>query len=883
MACVSEERTGRRFRPSRRSKSEGPPTRDFPFQSEYRLQYGKLLAERQAYQDQLPLSAPGVNNQRSDDWEEEMMTASFPPLVPATATTKTRISTEYRLQFAWPRASEILVRKAEEARNTAAAAAAGGPPRKSLSMGAIRPTCHLAPVHKKNIEEPEGASELEPLVGSEDTLDTANADGGELRGEEKIQEETFSKDDKNRRRKEFKTEYKKRFRPFSQYEYTEGRFTKRREGDVIDTYMPDHPIPLPLADLTPQSGDSWYHEVLELRKKAGEYKHRGWGTELVPQHIAELYNKQMALWDQVSRRSSLSALSLASTSPRSITKEEKERENSKKSSPTKSFVSNRMMASGRAENRVDSMERKKMDKDSDKKEAPRSRKEFLIRHHLERTTGAVDGALLPSPTREKLEPVIPRRKDEDISIKSPPKSSPKSSPRSARSQSVGPISENRSSPKRQPRAPSAAPVGAKNINSTSGGAANAGPKAHPNGPIHTERRPRPTSLSTAPSRSKSSSIAMRNEEGKSHHAMKPKHNLPTAPTGKSVANGLQSGGKLKGDRSKHVAEKKDDSGDAVDTPSVTQQEPPPAVHTQKATPTGTSEEKPKDSSPVVTPAAPTQQPCVMEQPTAYLEECEQIVKSPPEPTRVKSPEQILMRSPEPVNWTVPLDTGKTFTVTQNVREGELNRPLSEAKQPGATVIEQHPEVSALSTGQDINEKASFSRKSPSCDPMTTSMMGFFGEVNGVEDKSEESQGSQEIKPLIQPIQKPTTPVGYEKPMAGTTLKCLDDPSFDTNTPYPLSGAHAAVSSQPESSSASPYRVLEAPSDVEPIPSVARPTGTPYRILEAPDSPGESPTKGALMMSPSSSRSMASDVLEKARTRFDKFWGKSTDSEKEGKV
>nr|CAD7459763.1 unnamed protein product [Timema tahoe] len=45
-----------------------------------------------------------------------------------------------------------------------------------------------------------------------------------------------------------------------------------------------------------------------------------------------------------------------------------------------------------------------------------------------------------------------------------------------------------------------------------------------------------------------------------------------------------------------------------------------------------------------------------------------LVKSPPEPTRVKSPEQIIMRSPEPVNWTVPLDTGKTFTVTQNIHE-----------------------------------------------------------------------------------------------------------------------------------------------------------------------------------------------------------------------
>ncbi|KAK9497079.1 hypothetical protein O3M35_004458 [Rhynocoris fuscipes] len=59
---------------------------------------------------------------------------------------------------------------------------------------------------------------------------------------------------------------------------------------------------------------------------------------------------------------------------------------------------------------------------------------------------------------------------------------------------------------------------------------------------------------------------------------------------------------------------------------------------------------------------------------------EPVIKSPPEPTRVKSPEQILMRSPEPVNWTVPLDTGKTFTVTQNVVQGDIHcRPQSESK------------------------------------------------------------------------------------------------------------------------------------------------------------------------------------------------------------
>ena len=50
---------------------------------------------------------------------------------------------------------------------------------------------------------------------------------------------------------------------------------------------------------------------------------------------------------------------------------------------------------------------------------------------------------------------------------------------------------------------------------------------------------------------------------------------------------------------------------------------------------------------------------------------EPVVKSPPEPTRVKSPTEVMVRSPDPINWTVPLDTGKTFSVTQSVRDGGM--------------------------------------------------------------------------------------------------------------------------------------------------------------------------------------------------------------------
>ena len=62
-------------------------------------------------------------------------------------------------------------------------------------------------------------------------------------------------------RKEIKTEYKKKFRPFSQYDYVEGKFLKKTYAVII----PDTISEIPQTD-------SWYREVLEFRRKAGEYK-----------------------------------------------------------------------------------------------------------------------------------------------------------------------------------------------------------------------------------------------------------------------------------------------------------------------------------------------------------------------------------------------------------------------------------------------------------------------------------------------------------------------------------------------------------------------------------------------------------------------------------
>lgn len=112
---------------------------------------------------------------------------------------------------------------------------------------------------------------------------------------------------------------------------------------------------------------------------------------------------------------------------------------------------------------------------------------------------------------------------------------------------------------------------------------------------------------------------------------------------------------------------------------------------------------------------------------------------------------------------------------------------------------------------------------------------------------------------------------------GTTLRRLEDPTpflFSTASTRPgsLDTATAPIKAAPR------YRVLEAP-DPEPLmPTSSSMTfaASPYKVLEAPSSPSvvnNSSCSPSASPSSSSNRSMASEVLEKARTRFDRFWTK----------
>ncbi|XP_058466982.1 uncharacterized protein LOC131439702 isoform X3 [Malaya genurostris] len=839
----SRARSEERGTPSRRSKSEGPPG-----VANGRLPTGTGIAN-------------GTHEPVSVESKAQEQAGESSGLFRKTIS---KLSTEYRLQFVWPHVRRALKVVPDGVDSVIE------PPRKSLSMGAIKAAQAAATaanqtvptVHKKRTtnEREANAHELEPLVNDVE----ADKPQHEKRDMATVVEHKL---------KAYKTE-KERY-----------GFEPELDGGIGVR-----------GDAAQDS--AWYKEVLELRKKAGEYRNRGWGVEMNP----ELFTKQQELWDQVSRRSSLSALSLAS-SVRPITKEEKEKENNKKSSPTKPHARGRIPGSARPVEINRTL--------PDGLAFARSRKDN-IRHHLERTTGPdmEEGALLPSPTREKLMPAMPRSKGDSPQRGSPQKtalsrhgspqkgSPQKSSPKKmsskdlsvlGRSQSVGPTvatdqsvgSVGGGSPKRQIRSGSTATA------STAASAAKAHSKKTPTTattPSQPERRPRPTTLSTTINHSRSKCSTVPHVASTRVHSAPPSRSLQTTNNNNNnynnntttTTNNINNSNNNNNTNNNHLSDQTHPPTSVPTKPDLSNNNSIPnnqtiassimtasshpsrakltlgpkigsqnrprtasngktaaAVDSLKKDPTrkfannakselgtkaaGNEEDADKDGGVSAAGASPLQAP----------EITEQIIKSPPEPTRVKSPEQIIMRSPDPVNWTVPLDTGKTFTVTQNVREAlnllcpgdPMIRPHSEIK--ASTPVDHHPPPAPQSAPPELAEQSKMpnSKLDPNSikesededDDQLKSKSSVTSSVNPVsvaqpvDPKPTVQIGP--VEPVPAPVAQNVSEPRFDKPVPGSTLRCLDDPTFE--------------------------------SDIN---------------------------------SPVGNRNVSSDVLDKARDRFDRFWG-----------
>jgi len=441
----------------------------------------------------------------------------------------------------------------------------GGEPKKSVSMGHIQPTGHLPPTGTER--SPRSATRVQDVNGNTDAKDGGGGTSQAVSASPA------------RAAKEYKSEYKQKFRPFSQYEYCgDGKFHKTSVSPPSET-VPDSSQPTSL------SGSPWFQEVIELRKAANDYKCRGWGTDLVPPHLSQIYTQHV---DEATKRESLSALALAIT-PRSMNKDEKEN-------------------------------------------------------------------LRKSPTK--------------------PRSRPRTAP----------------------------PKGSKKVSKTDSAA-------------------------------------------------------PAKPDGESG---------------------------------------------------GVSRASSKAASRDVT--RPTS---AIENNIDYFKE--PVVKSPPEPTRVRSPEQLMMRSPDPINWTVPLDTGKTFQVTQSVRENDSarNSPMSDHSSHFDSVL-----GTAINLGiHSVNEKGGLHY------PKVSALAREAKELQGVRTKKEEKPAEGSVNGALNGSPEPGLN-GVEKdrndnkvPQESTNIKCLEDPNFSFDEPKASKSeetgkANASVPaeglSQPPKNKKPSYRVLEDP-------------------------------------------------------------------------
>ena len=88
-----------------------------------------------------------------------------------------------------------------------------------------------------------------------------------------------------RGRARFKTEYRSRFKSPLSFSYDRG--TWRR--------LPTETVP---QDPRSYTESSWFQELLELRRRAQQYRERSWGTHFSNSHTLQLVSRRARLWDE---------------------------------------------------------------------------------------------------------------------------------------------------------------------------------------------------------------------------------------------------------------------------------------------------------------------------------------------------------------------------------------------------------------------------------------------------------------------------------------------------------------------------------------------------------------------------------------------------------
>ncbi|XP_063860336.1 proteoglycan 4-like isoform X17 [Scylla paramamosain] len=803
-------------------------------------------------------------------------------------------------------------------------------------------------------------------------------------------ETMFGEDDKLSKRA-YKSEYRKKFRPFSQYQYVDGKFLKVKGEEAT-------------AGAT-ESPNNWYKEVIELRKQAGQYRarhdigdvwrtvqHRGWGVETASERLAEIYSKQAELWEQVSRRSSLQALSLASASPsRPISKAEKEIENSRRSSPIKHVSKPRERPSTAPPKPKPAAVHAQ--KATDKTDGKTS-KESTPRHHYERTTGTTGGRSVSVGPENRS----PKRTSRPPSTHTTtPAAKPERRPRPSEEIDTKKDKEKDIIPKDGPKDAaikdtSKEPVEA--VKEAAGRRSTPEPRFDPEKyePV-VKTPPEPTRVKSPDQVGKWMMVKSPDpvnwtvplDTGKTFTVT---HNIPEATHCLRIPRGESARGTPSSEH-RHVLESrtrqtpeptKISQGSLVGTPvSTISSEPKPHSQEQPKPTTATTVESKFDDKPVDKKSSITAEVKFQEsKPETKIPESKSLdvdAKSTESKAQETKTEKTLSEVKDTTKLTEskPLDTKPAESKLPEVKPLESKEPEVKPLEPKASVTKPSDSVlseskPALSSDyktadviptepkkiESVLDSKPFSslpsqqqqQKAPSSTPAPTQAspmdsippsgavdsmtMSMFGSLNGMNGKS--SGTPSPTKPEVPLPSEPakdgkaeSKPVGVRN-VPGTNLRCLDDPSFMFDQPSapttnsPKSGAYKVLEAplEPAQPKSGGYRVLEAPgapSDIKDLPDQSptkpeapikpspyrvleapidpptKPKGSPYRVLEAPDAPyypqtqsvgAAQESKPPSLVSPSSGRTVT-DALDKARTRFDSFWGGPKDKDPPSKV
>lgn len=497
----------------------------------------------------------------------------------------------------------------------------------------------------------------------------------------------------SQKRSALNTEYKLKFRPFSDYTYVDGHFTGARDAtDGVESA--DRAAADAASPPTP-----WYEEVVELRKKASSYKVRGWGKEMAQPHLAHLYDREEDP-GQLAERKIISALYLetiktgfvreergrspVSTGGAAVRQQSHPPPSSRKSpgAPKMALKLHAAEGSKRPHSAQPSSDRHA----GDVVDRAKGRSPATPRTPTSRTDTAASAAVKPRKRPTERPPSVDKA---EKSATRPASDKATARPTTEKS-AARPTTEKATTRHATDKVATRPPVDKKIEKPIRPPAEKAEKKAEKTDK-KAEKTPRPgTAKSDRAARAAPGAAAPA-----APSAPEPPSGTPDSTSGKGIRGGTPRS------RSAHRLAAKAKSPTKAERPlsaAMTASAPAAGSTEQAVEPAAdAAEEEAKPAAELAGPAAARQDeqepsqtepapPAVLEPVKSAVDEpagdaaanraIEEVVRSVPEPTRVKSPEGMApIKSPEPVNWTVPLDTGKTFTVTQNVMGGH-GSPMS---------------------------------------------------------------------------------------------------------------------------------------------------------------------------------------------------------------